>query len=153
MTEPRCRFSLATCAVAFAAVLGAPPVARADHGPVVVIPGRADVPVIVNGVDAGWSVVEGDWGLYRPGHGRVVVEGGWLLTVGYPPPGYFPSTGRRPRVGRREILPRAARRGPVPAESFYRAWSAESGARPATDAYPSDDPPPVIMAPRFRHGR
>jgi hypothetical protein len=26
-----------------------------------------------NGVDAGWSVVEGDWDLYRPGPGSVAV--------------------------------------------------------------------------------
>jgi hypothetical protein len=153
MTRPRYHFAIAACALAFAAAPCAPPVARADHGPVIVVPGRPDVPVIVNGVDASWSVVEGDWGLYRPGHGRVTVYDGWLLTVGYPPPGYFPSIGRRPRVGRREILPRSARRGPVPAESFHRAWSAESGARPSYDAYPPYDPPAVIMAPRFRHGR
>ena len=152
MTRRRYRLTVASCAVALATIC-APPLARADHGPVIVVPGRPDVPVMINGVDASWSVIEGDRGLYRPGHGSITIYGDPPLAVGYPPPGYFPSTGRRPRVGRREILPRSAGRRPLPAESFYRAWSAESGAKPAVEAYPPYDPPPVIPAPRFRHGR
>jgi hypothetical protein len=151
MTEPQDRFGVAIRALALGAALCAPGIACADHGPVIVIPGRPDVPVIVNGVDAGWSVVDGDWGLHRPGHGRVTVEGGWLLTVGYPPPGYFPSTGRRPRYGRREILPRSARPAPAPAGSYYRSWSAASGSQPDYDVYPPYDPPPVIRAPGPRY--
>ena len=46
--------------VAFAAA--AP--ARADEeGPVIVIPTRPGVPVVINGRDASYAVVEGDWGL------------------------------------------------------------------------------------------
>ena len=40
--------------------------AFAQRIPSVVIPGRPDVPVIINGMDASWSVVEGDYGLDRP---------------------------------------------------------------------------------------
>lgn len=38
---------------------------------------------------------------------------------------YFPSTGRKPKVGRRENL--AARYYPKPAKSFRRSWSTSSG--------------------------
>ncbi len=41
--------------------------ARADSGPVIVIPSRPGVPVVINGRDASYAVVEGDWGLARPG--------------------------------------------------------------------------------------
>ena len=55
--------------VVAAAVLGAAAPARADSGPVIVIPSRPGVPVVINGLDASYAVVEGDWGLSRPGHG------------------------------------------------------------------------------------
>ena len=37
-------------------------VARADHAPAYVVPGRSDVPVMINGYDASWGVTVGDWG-------------------------------------------------------------------------------------------
>ena len=46
------------------ALSGSP--ALAQRVPVIVIPGRPDVPVFMNGVDVSWSVVEGDYGLDRP---------------------------------------------------------------------------------------
>src|ERR1041385_5872603 len=79
--------------------------AYADNEPVVVVPGRPGVPVIIHGADATGAVVYGDWGLYRPG-GDVVIEGG----IGLPmdgaaasdwPPHYFPATGRTPAYGRK----------------------------------------------------
>jgi hypothetical protein len=42
-------------------------IARADHAPAIVVPGRPDVPVIINGRDARGAIVIGDWGLSRPG--------------------------------------------------------------------------------------
>ena len=60
--------------VGLAAFAAAP--ARADNGPVIVIPSRPGVPVVINGRDASYAVVEGDWGLSRPGHGTVRVIGG-----------------------------------------------------------------------------
>ena len=41
--------------------------AFAQREPEIVIPGRPDVPVIINGVDASWGIVEGEFGLDRPG--------------------------------------------------------------------------------------
>ena len=41
--------------------------AFAQRGPEIVIPGKPGVPVYINGVDASWSVVEGEFGLDRPG--------------------------------------------------------------------------------------
>ena len=34
----------------------------------IVIPGKPGVPVVINGYDASYCIVEGDWGLARPGH-------------------------------------------------------------------------------------
>ena len=48
-------------------------IARADHEPVIAVPGRRDVPVIINGQNATGAVVIGDWGLYRPGHRGVTI--------------------------------------------------------------------------------
>ena len=44
-----------------------PSAALAQQGPVIVIPGRPDVPIFENGVNVTWSVVEGEFGLDRPG--------------------------------------------------------------------------------------
>ena len=46
--------------------------ARADHRPVIAVPGNPHVPVVVDGIDASFAVVTGEWGLYAPG--RVAVE-------------------------------------------------------------------------------
>ena len=54
----------------------APAPVHADSGPVIVIPSRPGVPVIINGRDASYAVVEGDWGLSRPGAVPVTVIGG-----------------------------------------------------------------------------
>jgi hypothetical protein len=49
-----------------ACILCATP-ARADHRPVTAVPGNPTTPLVIDGQDASWAVVEGDWGLYRPG--------------------------------------------------------------------------------------
>ena len=56
-----------------------------DTGPTIVIPGRAGVPVIINGSDASFGVVEGDWGLGKGVHVQPVVYGGWDNYVGKSP--------------------------------------------------------------------
>src|SRR5687767_3672069 len=92
--------------------------ARADHHPVVAIPGGS-APVIINGYDASGAVVEGDWGLYRPGHGQVAVYYPYLPSADYwVTRNYYPFTGKRPRYGRYEIVPPANRLLPPPAASF-----------------------------------
>jgi hypothetical protein len=132
-----------------AGILCATP-ARADHLPVIAVPGNPSTPVIIDGQDASWAVVEGDWGLYRPGHATP--------TVFFPAPAidhwhtrsYYPFTGKRPRSGRLEIIPPANRRLPPRAESFYRYWSNDGPAVSVQTEYPAVVPPPVILAPRVR---
>jgi len=118
--------------------------ARADHRPVIAIPGNWQVPVIVDGVPASGALITGDWGLYAPD--RVVPEiiGPTFAPISHDR-GYFPRTGKRPRYGRQEVF--VPRRLPPPAPTYHRSWSAESGRGPVTE-YPSFDPPPIIMAPR-----
>ena len=129
-------------------LLGIAP-ARADHHPVVAVPG-GNAPVIINGHDASGAVIEGDWGLYRPGHGAVTVFYPYLPSADYwTTRSYYPSTGKRPRYGRYEIIPPANRRLPPQAESYHRFWSTSSDPLPAQVEY-SVAPPPVIMAPHVR---
>src|SRR3954451_24908177 len=120
-------------------------IARADDkGPVLVVPGRPGVPVVINGYDASYTVVEGDWGLERPGHvPPAIVSGPLLRPAPYESGAYFPTLGRRPGYGRREVEPPRNRRLPPPAPSYYREWGTQSDSSPATIP---DDPPPVISA-------
>jgi len=54
----------------------------ADSGPVIVLPGRHGLPVIINGVDVTGAVLEGDWGLYRPHMvgPTIILPPGWFGT-------------------------------------------------------------------------
>ena len=130
-------------AAALLLVTGSP--ALAQRIPTIVIPGRLDVPVVINGVDASWSVVEGDYGLDRPiGMVPTVIYRPFTVVVpgngpfGRPPkmrpygPPYFPSTGERPGYGRLEVVPPPDRPLPPPAEPFFQGWSAQSAPGPAT---------------------
>ncbi|MFG3593944.1 hypothetical protein [Bradyrhizobium sp. RDI18] len=121
--------------------------AFAGGGFEIVIPGRPGVPVIINGVDASYAVVEGDWGLGKGTHVEPTVYGGRYVDpvprVGH----YYPSAGRMPGYGRLEIEPPADRRLPQPAESYHQSWSAQSAPLPAQSNVPVD-PPEIIYAPR-----
>jgi hypothetical protein len=135
-------------ALALATLIGTTLTALADSGPVIVIPGRAGVPVIINGVDASYAVVEGDWGLGKGVHVQPTVYGGRAIDpeprVGH----YYPSAGQMPGYGRFEIEPLPGRALPQPAESYHQSWSAQSAppmAQPEVPFYP----PPVIVAPRY----
>ena len=140
---------LALLSVTFAFLL-VPAGARADHEPVIVVPTRPGVPIMIHGRDASYAVVEGDWGLARSVHVQPVVTYPWWNSYGKPPPGqYFPRTGHAPGYGRLEIM--RNRPPPRPAESYYRDWSTQSPAGPVTE-YPPFDPPPVIVAPRTGRG-
>jgi hypothetical protein len=72
-------------------------------------------------------VVEGDWGLSRPGAVPVTVIGGTPIlpnAVDTRRHSYHPRYGRAPeRGGRMEQEPAADRTMPDPAESFSRSWS------------------------------
>jgi len=137
------RLFLALCAASMASAVPA----RAQTGPVIVIPGKAGVPVLIDGVIADGAVVYGDWGLARPGHGELVIEGPVAFAAPWDERGYYPATGHKPRAGRHEIDSRKIRPRPT---SFRRDWSAASEFRPPVTEYPPLDPPPVIMAPRER---
>jgi hypothetical protein len=126
-----------------ACALAAP--ACAQTGPVIVVPGKPGSPVIINGVVADGAVVYGDWGLGKPNNNGLIIEG----AVYAPPPvatfapGYFPSTGKPPRVGRQEIEPPPSARRPVNT-NFHRDWSIGSEFNKPVTEYPPFDPPPVI---------
>ena len=136
------RAALPLAVVLCAAFAGAP--ARAQTGPVIVVPGKAGLATTINGVVVDGAVVYGDWGLARPGHGEIVIEGPVGFTQNYDSRGYFPATGYRPRYGRLEIEP--PRRGR--ADTIYnRTWSIESDFRRPVTEYPPFNPPPVILAP------
>lgn len=124
-----------------------------ETGPVIVIPGRPGVPIIINGVDVSYSVIEGDWGLARPGYiaPQVIYRPFFPgavgpIVVGAPPAAhYFPKTGQKPRVGRVERdVPR-----PTKAQSYNRGWGVQSDPTPVTipPPYPT---PPIVVAPDLR---
>lgn len=114
--------------------------ARAQMGPVLVVPGRPDVPVIINGVVANGAVVYGDWGLGRPGHGDIIIEGPAGYATAYGSPGYFPATGYQPRYGRDEILPPPRPRADT---TFQRDWYTRSDTSQPVTQYPPFETPAV----------
>jgi hypothetical protein len=119
----------------------------AGEGFDIVIPGRPGVPIIINGVDASYAVVEGDFGLGKGIHMQPTVYGGRYFDAEPEVGHYYPSLGHMPGYGRLEVEPPANRRLPQPAESYNRSWSAQSApparAQPEVPLYP----PPVIIAP------
>jgi hypothetical protein len=135
--------------VTLAVLIGTAGMACAEsNGPVIAIPGRAGVPVIINGVDASYAVVEGDWGLDKGVHRQPTVYGGHPIEPMPPVGHYYPSAGHLPGIGRLEI---ESADKPKPAPAFHETWSA--GSRQA-DPLPQPNqvpayPPPVIMAPQF----
>ncbi|MEW6452664.1 MAG: hypothetical protein AB1490_18570 [Pseudomonadota bacterium] len=121
---------LATIAVgAAAAFSGVSDAVAQNSGPVIVIPTRRDVPVVLYGRDVSYVVVEGDWGLSRPGHMAPSI-------VGYAPPVgnraspirgvNYPRYGVAPPRGRYEVEPPPDRQLPEPAESYSRSWGTQS---------------------------
>lgn len=136
------RTGVAKFAFVLTALALAAPCAHADHAPNYVVPGRPDVPVIINFFDASWGVVEGEWGLYRPGAvSPTVIPAPYVTprTVAKP---YYPSLGGPAYKGRLEIEPPADRQLPAPAPSYHRSWTSESQNLPATEYAPS---PPIIL--------
>jgi hypothetical protein len=107
--------------------------ALADHQPVIVLRGNAQVPVIIDGVDASGTLVYGDWGLYAPGRIPPQIVGPVAVPIDPHTGAYYPRTGRMPAYGRREVLVPSR---PLPrAESYRREWSAGSRPGPVT-TYP-----------------
>ena len=136
------RIGAITFAFALSATFMAVPCAYADHQPSYVVPGRPDVPVIINFFDASWGVVEGEWGLYRPGAvAPTVIPAPYVMPRTQAKP-YFPSLGGIPYKGRLEIEPPANRQLPPLAPSYHRSWTSESENLPATEYAPT---PPVVI--------
>ncbi len=133
--------------LALAILIGTGAAAVADSSPVLVIPGRPGIPIIINGIDASYAVVEGDWGLGSRIRVTPTVYGGRPVepvpNVGH----YYPSAGLRPGYGRLEIDPPADRPLPQPAESYHRSWTSQSTMQPVQPEVPFY-PPPVILAPQ-----
>ena len=96
--------------VTLAILMATTSAAFAGGGFDIVIPGRPGVPIIINGVDASYSVVEGVWGLGQGNQVQPTIYGGRYIDpvprVGH----YYPSAGRMPGYGRLEIEPPANRR-------------------------------------------
>lgn len=135
-------------AIALATLIGLAPAAFASDGFNIVIPGRPGVPVIINGVDASYGVVAGEFGLGKGVNNLPTVYGGRYVDAAPNVGHYYPSLGQRPGYGRLEIEPPANRKLPQPAESYHESWSAHSAPLPATS--PPEVPvypPPVILAP------
>ena len=133
--------------LALAFLIGTTLPTLAGEGFDLVIPGRPGVPIIINGVDASYAVVEGEFGLGKGVHMQPTVYGGRYVdfepNVGH----YYPSLGHMPGYGRLEIEPPANRKLPQPAPSYDRSWSAQSAPPPAQPEVPLY-PPPVIVAPQ-----
>jgi hypothetical protein len=133
---------------ALAILIGSTAAALAGEGFDRVIPGRPGVPIIINGIDASYAVIEGDFGLGKGIHFQPTIYGGRLVdpepNVGH----YYPSLGLKPGYGRLEIEPPANRKLPRPAESYYQSWSAQSARQPPQTEVPVN-PPPIIVAPEI----
>lgn len=137
-------FSLAvlTGLIIAAAAVGT---ARAQNEPVIVVPGRPGVPVMMYGVDVSGAVIEGEFGLNRPGQVAPTVIMPYVSPGVFAAPGaYFPSTGHQPAYGRLEVIP-PNRRGPQTGAPYFHTWGVESMPTPATS--PTDNPPTVIVTP------
>ncbi len=134
--------------LAAALLIGTAVSAIADDGPVVAIPGRPEVPVIVAGRDASYAVIESDWGLAKNVRLEPTVYGGYAPYPERVVGRYFPSAGQLPGYGRLEIEPPPNRALPPRAESYRRSWTAESAPPlpPQAPAYPPpyyDAQPPL----------
>ena len=141
-------------AAALLIFLGACP-ALAQRAPVIVIPGRPDVPPLMNGVNVSWAVIDGEFGLDRPVGlmPRVIY---WLAPAAMADngraaygPHYFPMTGERPGYGRFEVVPGPDRPLPPPAPSFRQGWWSQSAPNPVTIS-PPYVAPSVVVTPSGR---
>ena len=132
---------------ALAILLGTTLPACAGGGFDIVIPGRPDVPIIINGIDASYAVIEGEWGLGGGEQVQPTIYGGRYVELPPKVGHYYPSAGRVPGYGRLEIEPPANRKLPPRAAHFHHSWSAESAPLPA-QIDPPYYPPPVIYAPQ-----
>src|ERR1700730_19442119 len=116
--------------LALAFLIGTTWTALAGGGFDIVIPGRPGVPIIINGVDASYAVVEGEWGLGKGEQVQPTIYGGRYVDLAPDVGHYYPSAGRVPGYGRLELEPPDRRRA---ATSYHESWS------------PQSTPPPVAF--------
>lgn len=138
-------------ALALAAFLiGLPTAALAGGGFDIVVPGRPGVPIIIDNIDASYTVVEGVWGLGKNVQVQPTIYGGRYIAERQPSDvgHYYPTLGLRPGYGRLEVEPPANRKLPQPAESYHQTWGAQSMPLPPQMDIPVN-PPPVIFAPEI----
>src|ERR1700751_345244 len=134
-------------AILLMAVTASP--AFAQRAPQIVIPGKPGVPVYINGIDASWGIVEGEFGLDRPGEMTpVVIYRPLVVAMPANALSYHPKTGNRPGYGRLEIVPPADRGPPPSAPTYFRTSQAGSAPRRVTD-YAPYPVPPVEITPRY----
>ncbi|MBR0718941.1 hypothetical protein [Bradyrhizobium liaoningense] len=131
-------------------LIGLPASALAGDGFEIVVPGRPGVPIIINGIDASYAVIEGEWGLAKNQQVQPTIYGGRYIPDRQPPDvgHYYPTMGLRPGYGRLEIEPPANRKLPRPAQSYYQSWGVHSAPLPPQMDVPVN-PPPVILAPQI----
>jgi hypothetical protein len=146
----RGKSSMPAAIIALSLVVAAPAVtlAGADTEPVIVVPGRPGVPVMINGQDVSGAVIEADWGLARPQIGITIIRPPPLYPpyVFAPAGRYYPHSGRAPRLGRVEIRPRPDRPLPTPAPTFMRSFEAYSAPLAPTLTQPYTVP--QVLLPR-----
>jgi len=150
-TVTRLQISAAFAAAwALASVAGG--AAASETGPVIVVPGRGDVPVVLNGREVVGAVIEGDWGLARPSNiNPTVIYRLWPPPAGAPPAkAYFPSSGRPPKFGRKEAESPPSQSPPPQAQEYHQSWSSQSEPLPATIPTPYEMPPVLLTPPEGR---
>jgi hypothetical protein len=136
-------------ALALAFLIGTALPVSAAEGFDIVIPARPGVPIIINGIDASYAVVEGEWGLGKNYPVPVTVYGGRPVEPEPPVGHYYPTLNHKPGYGRLEIEPPSNRALPKPGPSFHQSWSAQSA--PPAPAQPQFQPevpfyPPAVIA-------
>ena len=129
--------------------------AAAQNDPVIVVPGRPGVPVMMYGVDVSGAVIEGQTSLNRPdgAYPPTVIMRYWPPDHYRNPGAYFPATGHKPHYGRREVIPPPDRPMPVPAQPYYRDWMIESAPGPVSAPVPFDLPQVMVAPPSRRERR
>src|SRR5258707_2485230 len=98
--------------LALVILVGMSSTALAESGFDIVIPGRPGVPIIINGVDASYAVVEGEWGLGKGEQVQPTIYGGRRVDLAPNVGHYYPSAGHLPGYSRIGIEPPANRRLP-----------------------------------------
>src|ERR1700759_4311975 len=106
----------------FAMMIATTPAAFASDGFDIVVPTHPGVPIIINGIDVSYAVLEGSFALGKGANNQPTIYGGRVAEPEPPVGHYYPSLGTRPGYGRPEIEPPSNRRLPPPAEGNPKHW-------------------------------